>query len=122
MRQKDLFGVHYFKIQYGKVYKLLTSLGVETLSVFIDGGLEYSFYGLLTIDDFMDNVPQIKESLLIFDGEMYQCEMNKEIETLRNKKVLIGFDIAEKYTQILINLKNIGLPKKMIKQVLKQKN
>ena len=68
MRQKDLFGVHYFKIQYGKVYKLLTSLGVETLSVFIDGGLEYSFYGLLTIDDFMDNVPQIKESLLIFSG------------------------------------------------------
>jgi len=122
MRQKDLFGVHYFKIQYGKVYKLLTSLGVETLSVFIDGGLEYSFYGLLTIDDFMDNVPQIKESLLIFDGEIYQCEMNKEIETLRNKKVLIGFDIAEKYTQILINLKNIALPKKMIKQVLKQKN
>ncbi len=119
MRQKDLFGVHYFKIQYGKVYKLLTSLGVETLSVFIDGGLEYSFYGLLTIDDFMDNVPQIEESLLIFDGEIYQCEMNKEIETLRNKKVLIGFDIAERYTQILINLKNIGLPKKMIKQVLK---
>lgn len=122
MRQKDLFGVHYFKIQYGKVYKLLTSLGVETLSVFIDGGLEYSFYGLLTIDDFMDNVPQIKESLLIFDGEIYQCEMNKEIETLRNKKVLIGFDIAERYTQILINLKNIELSKKMIKQVLKQKN
>ena len=45
--------------------------------------------------------------------------MNKEIETLRNKKVLIGFDIAERYTQILINLKNIELSKKMIKQVLK---
>ena len=119
MRQKDLFGVHYFKIQYGKVYKLLTSLGVETLSVFIDGGSGYSFYGLLTIDDFMDKVPQIEESLLIFDGEIYQCEMNKEIDTLLGKKVLIGLDIAERYTQILINLKNISLPKKMIKQVLK---
>ena len=111
MRNKDLFSVEYFKIRYNKVYNLLNSLGIKTLSVFIDEGVKYTFYRLLSVDDFMENMPQLNESTLIFDGELYQCETNRETEILADRKIMVGFDIGESFTCILINAKNAGVSK-----------
>lgn len=111
MRNEDLFSVEYFKIRYNKVYNLLNSLGIKTLSVFIDDGVKYTFYRLLSVDDFMENMPQLNESTLIFDGELYQCETNRETEILADRKIMVGFDIGESFTCILINMKNAGVSK-----------
>ena len=118
MRNKDLFSVEYFKIRYNKVYNLLNSLGIKTLSVFIDEGVKYTFYRLLSVDDFMENMPQLNESTLIFDGELYQCETNRETENLADRKIMVGFDIGESFTCILINAKNAGVSKDGVKQIL----
>ena len=58
----------------------------------------------------------MKESLLIFDGCVKECVIDKEIELLSNRRILIEINLGENYVAILINKKKANISLKDIEQ------
>ena len=58
----------------------------------------------------------MKESLLIFDGYVKECVIDKEIELLSNRRILIEINLGENYVAILINKKKANISLKDIEQ------
>ena len=59
------------------------------------------------------------DSSLIFDGKIDFCQIDKEIDTLKDKKVLVSIDVFEKLTYIIINKNKTSITKENIKEILK---
>lgn len=118
-KNKNLLSISSYKICYKKVEKLLEFLKVNYISIFIDKGYEYCFRDIVSIKDFTKIVYQLNESILIYDEEIMECLMDKEIEILLSKKILVDFNLSENMTHILINLNNTEITKEKIKELMK---
>ena len=118
-KNKNLLSITFWNIDYKKVLQLLKFLKVDNVSVFIDEGQEYSFKEIITIDDFVKHILDIKEPILIFDNLVTQCLMNEELEILSNKKILIDFNLGENMTYILINLNNANIFEEDVRKIMK---
>lgn len=115
---KKFIGISSYKIDYDRISSVLTLLKIENLSVFIDEGNSYCFYNSISVNEFIEYAIKLRESLLIFDGYIKECFINKEIEVLSNRKILIGIDLGENYMSILINKDNTDISVKDLKNSL----
>ena len=115
-QNKQFLSIGFYKIDHDKIFSLLTLLKIEKLSVFTDENNSYCFNDNISINEFTEYVVKSKKSLLIFDGYVKECFIDKEIEVLSNRKILIEIDLGENYVFILINKNNVNIPIKDIKQ------
>lgn len=121
-KNKSIFSVSFYKIDYEKTLKLLKYLKVDGVSVFVDNIKEYTFTKNILVEDFIEYMSALDEITLIFDGKVSHCIMDKEMEVLSNKKILIDFNLGENLTSILINLdntKDVKITKEIIKKIMK---
>ena len=75
------------------------------------------FDNYISIDDFIDYTSNINTSIIIFDGKIETCLIDKELDILINRKILIDFNWGENKTSILINTNNITITKEEIKKI-----
>ena len=115
-QNKQFLSIGFYKIDYDKIFLLLSLLKIEQLSVFTDEKNSYCFNDNISINEFTEYVVKSKKSLLIFDGYVKECFIDKEIEVLLNRKILIEIDLGENYMFILINKGSANISIKDIKQ------
>lgn len=115
----DYIRASFYKICYENVKRLLEYLKIEKVSVFVDNEVEYRFNGIISADEFAEKTSRLKRRFIIFDGEVKECSIDKEIEVLSERKIFVDFVLHEKETFILINLHNIKVTKKEVKEILK---
>ena len=75
----------------------------------------------LTTAEFIEYISNINTSSIIFDGIVKSCLMDKEVNILVDKKILIDFDFGENMTTILINTNNFKISKEEVRKILKNK-
>lgn len=114
---KQFISISSYKIDYNKIFSLLNLLKIEELSVFIDEGKSYRFNNSVSINEFVAYAIKLKESLLIFDGYVKECFIDKEMEVLSNRKIVIGIDLGENYVSVIINKDNTDISIKDIKKL-----
>lgn len=115
-QDKQFINIGFYKIDYDRIFSLLTLLKIEKISVFINEIKGYCFNNSIFINEFIEYAIKLKESLLIFDGYVKECFIDKEIEVLSSRKILIEIDLGENYVSILINKDNTNITIKDIKQ------
>ncbi|MBR2341301.1 MAG: hypothetical protein IKA72_02705 [Clostridia bacterium] len=118
-KNKNLLNISFFKIDFQKVKELLILLDIKIVSVFFDKCNKYVFSKSIAINDFSSYLSQINCSTLIFDDEVEKCLIDKEIDLLTNKKILIDYNLGENMTNILVNLKNTKITEEEIKGIFK---
>lgn len=116
---KNLLNISFFKIDFQKVKELLEFLDINLVSVFLDKGNNYLFSKLININEFNSYFSEINCSTLIFDDEVTTCLLDKELNLLMNKKILIDYNLGENMTNIFINLNKIKITKEEIKIIFK---
>ena len=72
----------------------------------------------LLLKDLKKTLVQLKESILMFDGEVRECLMDKELEILSNRKILVNIDLGENMTYILLNIANDNISEKDIVKII----
>lgn len=118
--KKDLVNISFYKINYEIVKKLLILLDIDIVSILIDEGHRYSFDRFLCVDEFEEYLSKNKQSIIIFNGQVPICIMDKELEILLSKIIMIDYNLGENLTTILINLNNTTITKEKIKETLKE--
>lgn len=115
-QDKQFISIDFYKIDYEGIFSLLTLLKVEKISIFVNEIKGYRFNNSIFINDFIEYAIKLKESLLIFDGYVKECVIDKEIELLSNRRILIEINLGENYVAILINKKKANFSLKDIEQ------
>ena len=115
-QDKQFISIDFYKIDYEGIFSLLTLLQVEKISIFVNEIKGYLFNNSIFINDFIKYDIKLKESLLIFDGYVKECVIDKEIELLSNRRILIEINLGENYVAILINKKKANISLKDIEQ------
>ncbi len=115
-QDKQFISIDFYKIDYEGIFSLLTLLKVEKISIFVNEIKGYRFNNSIFINDFIEYAIKLKESLLIFDGYVKECVIDKEIELLSNRRILIEINWGENYVAILINKKKANISLKDIEQ------
>ena len=113
----NYINVSFFKIDLIKVKQLLEYIKVDNVSILRDEYNKYIFDNYISIDDFIDYTSNINTSIIIFDGKIETCLIDKELDILINRKILIDFNWGENKTSILINTNNITITKEEIKKI-----
>ncbi len=113
----NYINVSFFKIDIIKVKQLLEYIKVDNVSILRDEYNKYIFDNYISIDDFIDYTSNINTSIIIFDGKIETCLIDKELDILINRKILIDFNWGENKTSILINTNNITITKEEIKKI-----
>ena len=121
-KNKKYISISFYNINYYRIFSLLTLLKIEKLSILVDEKDSYFFNNCIFTNEFIEYVTKLNESVLIFDGYVKECFINKEIETLSNCKILIGIDLGENYVSILINNNNTNISINEIKQIFNTYN
>ena len=116
----NYFVISFYKINYQKVKNLLEFLEINLVSIFHDEYRKYIFDNYISLDNFVDYMKKFDDSSIIFDGKIDFCQIDKEIDTLKDKKVLVSIDVFEKLTYIIINKNKTFITKKNIKEILKK--
>ena len=117
---KNYFVISFYKINYQKVKNLLEFLEINLVSIFHDEYRKYIFDNYISLDNFVDYMKKFDDSSIIFDGKIDFCQIDKEIDTLKDKKVLVSIDVFEKLTYIIINKNKTFITKKNISEILKK--
>ena len=76
-KNNNLLSINIYKVNYRKILLLLDMLKVHNVSVFIDRSYEYRFKEVVLLKDLKKTLVQLKESILMFDGEVRECLMDK---------------------------------------------
>lgn len=118
-KNKNLLNISFFKIDFQKVKELLEFLDINLVSVFLDKGNNYLFSKLIDINELDSYFLEINCSTLIFDDKITTCLIDKELNLLMNKKILIDYNLGENMTNIFINLNKIKITKEEIKRIFK---
>lgn len=116
---KNFLSVSFYQTNFEIVKKLLIILDIDSVSIFIDEGHQYSFDKFIFIDEFVEYLSKNKHSIIIFNGQVSRCVMDKELEILFNKTILIDYNLGENMTNILINLNNVKIAKEKIIETLR---
>lgn len=117
-KDKKHISISFNRIDYYKILLLLNLIRIERISIFIDKGNEYCFNNSVSANEFIDCITKLNQSLLIFDNLVDECFVDKEIETLSNRKILNEIDFGENYVSILINRKNTDVQIEDIKKII----
>ena len=118
MSDKCLLCFTLYKINLKKVLQLLELLKVENVSIFIDEGNKYTFKNIVSTVDLL-SVLKKRECYLFFDDELVACTMDKELEALSTKKVLVDINYGENIITILVNPKNTDISEEDIRMLMK---
>lgn len=117
-KNNNLLSINIYKVNYRKILLLLDMLKVHNVSVFIDRSYEYRFKEVVLLKDLKKTLVQLKESILMFDGEVRECLMDKELEILSNRKILVNIDLGENMAYILLNIANDNISEKDIVKII----
>jgi len=110
--------ISFFKIDLIKVKKLLEYMNIDYISILLDKSNKYIFDDYVLIDDFIDHISNVNSSIIVFDGRVASCLIDKELDILMNKKILVDINLGENKTSIIINTNNIMITKEEIKKYL----
>lgn len=114
---KNYMNISFFKIDLKKVYQLFEYMNIDYVSILLDESNEYIFDKYILIDDFINHISNINSSIIVFDGKVESCLIDKELDILMNKKILVDIDLVENRTCILVNTNNIIITKEEIKKI-----
>ena len=118
---KNYINITLHKIDFIKVEKILLTMNIDNVSILKDEGNRYVFDNCITTAEFIEYISNINTSIIIFDGIVKSCLMDKEVNILVDKKILIDFDFGENMTTILINTNNFKISKEEVRKILKNK-
>lgn len=116
----NYISISFFKIDLMKVYQLFEYMNIDYVSILLDESNEYIFEKYILIDDFIDQISNVNSSIVVFDGRVESCSIDKELDILMNKKILVDINLGENRTFIIINTNNIMITKEEIKKLFKQ--
>lgn len=109
--------VSFFKIDLMKVFQLFKYMDIDYVSILLDETDEYIFKKYLLIDDFVNYISNVNSSIIIFDDKVESCLIDKELDILMYKKILVDINLVENRTSIIINTNNINITKQEIKKI-----
>ena len=115
----NYISISFFKIDLMKVYQLFEYMNIDYVSILLDESNEYIFEKYILIDDFIDYTSNVNSSIVVFDGRVESCSIDKELDILMNKKILVDINLGENRTFIIINTNNIMITKEEIKKLFK---
>ena len=113
----NFINISFFKIDLIKVQQVLGYMNIDCVSILIDESNKYIFDNYILIEDFANHISKINSSIVVFDGKVESCLMDKELDVLMNKKVLVDINLGENRTSIIINTNNINITKEEIKKI-----
>ena len=114
----NYINISFFKIDLIKVYKLFEYMNIDYVSILLDKSNKYIFDDCILIDGFVNHILNVNSSIIVFDGDVESCLMDKELDILMNKKILVDINLSENKTTIVINTNNIMITKEEIKKHL----
>ena len=114
----NYINISFFKIDIIKVYQLFEYMNIDYVSILLDESNEYIFEKYILIDDLVNYISNINSSIIVFDGKVESCLIDKELDILMNKKILVDINLGENRTSIIINTNNINITKEEIKKYL----
>lgn len=118
-RGNNYISISFFKIDFIKVKQLLEYIGIDYVSILRDESNKYIFDNHIFIDDFMDYISNINTSIIIFDGKVESCLIDKELNILINRKILVDINLGDNKTSIIINTNNVVITKEEIKKIFR---
>lgn len=118
---KDYINISLRTIDFIKIKKILLIMNIVDVSILIDEGNKYVFENCITTAEFIEYISNINTSIIIFDGIVKSCLMDKELDILIDKKILIDINFGENMTSIIINKNNFKISKEEVKKILKDK-
>ncbi len=107
-------------IKFNVIEKILLTMHIDDLSILIDEGNQYIFEDCITTAEFIEIISNINTSFIMFDGIVKSCLMDKELDILVDKKILIDINFGENMTSILINKNNFKISKEEVLKMLKK--
>ena len=113
----NYINISFYKIDFIKVKKLFEYMNIDYISILLDESNKYVFDDYILIDDFINHLTNVNSSIIVFDGRVESCLIDKELNILMNKKILVDIDIGENKTSIIINTNNITITKEEIKKI-----
>ena len=113
----NFINISFFKIDLIKVYKLFEYMNIDYVSILLDKSNKYIFDDCILIDGFINHISNVNSSIIVFDGDVESCLMDKELDILMNKKILVDINLGENRTSIIINTNNIMITKEEIKKI-----
>ena len=90
-----------YHINIKHVLRCLAENNVENVSIFIDKRDHYEFFDYVCVSELETIISNIEDVILIYDGRITQCLMDKEIESLTGRKILIEIDTPENTMHIV---------------------
>ena len=118
-RGNNYISISFFKIDFIKVKQLLEYISIDYVSILRDESNKYIFDNHIFIDDFMDYISNINTSIIIFDGKVESCLIDKELNILINRKILVDINLGDNKTSIIINTNNVVITKEEIKKIFR---
>ena len=112
--------ISFYKINFLKLKQLFDCMDVSCVTVFLDEHDKYLLDAVVSVKDFIQYASKVKTSIIMFDGIVESCLVDKEIEVLANKKILVDINLYEDLTSILINTNNVKITKENIKKIFKE--
>ena len=113
----NYISISFFKIDLIKVYQLFEHMNIDHISILLDESNKYIFDNYILINDFINYISNINSSVIVFDGKVESCLIDKELDILMNKKILVDINLGENRTSIIINTNNIMITKEEIKKI-----
>lgn len=113
----NYISISFFKIDLMKVYQLFEYMNIDYVSILLDKSNEYIFDKYILIDDLINHISNVNSSIIVFDGKVESCLIDKELDILMNKKILVDINLGENRTFIIVNTNNIIITKEEIKKI-----
>ncbi len=113
----NYINISFFKIDLIKVQQLLEYMNIDHVSILLDEFNKYIFDNYILIEDFINHISNVNSSIVVFDGKVESCLIDKELDILMNKKILVDINLGENRTSIIINTNNIMITKEEIKKI-----
>ena len=113
----NYISISFYKIDLMKVYQLFEYMNIDYVSILLDKSNEYIFDKYILIDDLINHISNVNSSIIVFDGKVESCLIDKELDILMNKKILVDINLGENRTFIIVNTNNIIITKEEIKKI-----
>lgn len=113
----NYISISFFKIDLMKVYQLFEYMNIDYVSILLDKSNEYIFDKYILIDDLINHISNVNSPIIVFDGKVESCLIDKELDILMNKKILVDINLGENRTFIIVNTNNIIITKEEIKKI-----